>query len=273
MTDTNNNQSKDLNLDKAIEEVDKEHPKNDEDKGKVEEKSSKYWELALALWLVIMAVLVTLAGFYRRGETLLFFLRTVQPTIMPTPELLDKLSNGTELFLETDGERRRVIVQLPDRESWVLVSQDDFTAANPSLSPDGAWVAYLSTQDAPEIVNVPLEKPGKATYTSNELQGLGLRIGITMTSICPWTPIAWAEDSTRLAFFGCADDPPVSRAFTADLVTSSMTLQSSLVAGSVAYGHTPRQILWLDSDQVSVTFPPAAPGEPETVEIFSIPKR
>ncbi len=231
----------------------------------------KRWDLVLVLLLLVIAVLVTLVGARQRGEALPFLPHALEPSI-PTSQSLDRLTDGTELLLETDDERRRVFVRLPDRESWVLVSQDDFTAANPALSPDGAWVAYLSTQDAPAMVVVPLEQSGKVIYTSADLQGLGQRMGITMTSICAWTPIAWATDGARLAFFGCTDDPSASRAFFADLITTTMTLQPSLVAGSVASGDNLRQLWWNSSDQLSVTFPPTAPGEHTTVQEFSVPK-
>lgn len=228
----------------------------------------RLWSLVLLLLIIAGAVTVTIVGAKQRGELSGLF-RRVALRSRPQVILLESRQDRS-LLLEIDGEGQRVIVQRPDRESWVLVSRDDFTAANPSLSPDGAWVAYLSTRDSPEVVVVPLEQPGQVRYTSADLEGFGCRSDIDVKSICPWTPIAWAMDSAHLAFFGCAEDPPMSWAFVGTLSTSTMTLQPSLIAGTVASGAEARQILWVGPDQVSVTFPPTGDSEAETVKTFSI---
>jgi len=176
------------------------------------------------------------------------------------------------LLLQTDGERRQVLVQLPDRDGWVVVSRDDFTAANPALSPDGAWVAYLSTQGAPKIVVVPLEQAGRVSYTSEDLRRDDQENKTPMTDICPWSPVAWSMDSQRLAFFGCLDDPPMSRVFVADLInTTTPSLRVHRIDDIMAPGLEPRQISWIGSDKVLVTFPPTADTETETAQTIPVP--
>ena len=228
----------------------------------------RYVGLAILLLFIASSVFVALWGAKERGELSALFQRV---TSRSAPQVLFLESrNDKSLFLETDDERHRVLVQLPDRSGWFLVSRDDFTAANPALSPDGAWVAYLSTQNAPELVVVPLEQSGRVTYGSTDLQEWGRRRDITVTTVCPWTPIAWAEDSTRLAFFGCTADPLLSHAFVAELVTPTLALQPGLITGTLVVGDAPRQILWVGPDQVSVTCPPTDPIDAESVKTFSV---
>jgi hypothetical protein len=227
-----------------------------------------YWGLALIIIIILGAVGFALLGVKQRGELSTLFWRL---TLRSTPKvILLESRQDKSLLLEIAGEHRRIIVQQSDRESWLLVSQDDFTAANPSLSPDGAWVAYLSTQNAPEIVIVPLENAERITYESADLATFGRRRDIDVASICDWTSIAWAADGEHLAFFGCAEDPPVSQVFVAELSPEDSTLTPSLITGTVASGVDPRQILWLGANQISVTFPPTKTTKVETVETFSI---
>jgi hypothetical protein len=228
----------------------------------------KYWGLALVLLILVGGAVVAVVGAWQRGNLLSLLYRFAS---RPTPEVVFLESQQERsLFLESDGKRNRVLIQGPDRESWLLVSRDDYTAANPALSPDGLWVAYLSTQDAPKIVVVPLEQQGRLNYASSDLEDFGRRSDIEVASICPWTPIAWAMDSARLAFFGCAEDPALSRAFVATLADSGATLKLELIPGTVAPGTDSRQILWMGDDRVSVTFPPGDPSQAETVRTLSV---
>ncbi|MFP4394615.1 MAG: hypothetical protein ACLFTI_05060 [Anaerolineales bacterium] len=195
-------------------------------------------------------------------------------SLRPAPQMvLLESRDEKSLLLQTDGERRQVLVQLPDRDGWVVVSRDDFTAANPALSPDGAWVAYLSTQGAPKIVVVPLEQAGRASYTSEDLRRDDQQNKTPMTDICPWSPVVWSMDSQRLAFFGCLYDPPMSRVFVADLIinTTPPTLQAYRIDDIMAPGLEPRQISWIGSDKVLVTFPPTADTETETARTIPVP--
>jgi dipeptidyl aminopeptidase/acylaminoacyl peptidase len=175
----------------------------------------KYWGLGIVLLLIMGAVTVWLLGQQQLGKVSTFFLLDFTLRSKPEVALLESRDDKS-LLLETDGKYNRVLVQQADRESWLLVSQDDFTVANPSLSPDGAWVAYLSTQEAPEIIIVPLENAERITYESADLATFGRRRDIDVASICDWTSIAWAADGEHLAFFGCAEDPPMSQVFVAN---------------------------------------------------------
>lgn len=231
-------------------------------------KPPSIWGIVFALILVIGAVVVWLLS-EQQHVALSTFLKSFTLHSVPKVTLLESRDDRS-LLLETEGKRNRVLVQQAGREGWLLVSQDDFTAANPSLSSDGAWVAYLSTQDAPEIVIVPLENAERVTYTSADLATFARRRDISVVSICDWTPIAWAADGEHLAFFGCAEDPRVSQVFIADLSPEDSTLTPSLITGTVASGVEPRQILWLGANQISVTFPPNQITKVETVETFSI---
>jgi hypothetical protein len=229
---------------------------------------SKFWGLGIALLFIVAALVVWLLGQQQLVRVSSFLTRL---TLRSKPQVtLLESQNDKSLLLETEGKRNRVLVQQAGREGWLLVSQDDFTAANPTLSPDGAWVAYLSTQNAPEIVIVPLENAERITYESADLATFGRRRDIDVASICDWTSIAWGADGEHLAFFGCAEDPPVSQVFVAELSPEDSTLTPSLITGTVASGVDPRQILWLGANQISVTFPPTKTTKVETVETFSI---
>jgi hypothetical protein len=162
---------------------------------------------------------------------------------------------------------------MPDREGWILVSRDDGTAASPALSPDGRWVAYRSTLNEPTVVAVALEQSGRIVFTCENVTEAGEETGVKMTTICPWTPVAWSMDSTHLAFFGCGDDPPHSRVVVVelDLDTETPAFTPTIMTGTIANGLEPRQLLWVGSEQVSVTFPSTDPDQPESVKLFIVP--
>ncbi|MBN2006036.1 MAG: PD40 domain-containing protein [Anaerolineae bacterium] len=223
----------------------------------------------MLLLLLGLAVVSYVIGAVRRGDISNLFRRV---TLRSTPQVLFLESRQDKaLFLETDGDRQRVIVRQPNQSDWRIASQDDFTATNPALSPDGAWVVYLSTRTAPQLVLVPLDRSEYVTYTSAALADFSARNRITVTTICPWTPIAWAADSTRVAFFGCAENPSLSQMFVANVLTATLDLQSGVVTGTLVTGENPRQVLWIGADRVMVTFPATTSDQAETIETFDIP--
>lgn len=233
------------------------------------EPKTKPWGRIMLLLLLGLAVVSYVIGAVRRGDISNLFRRV---TLRSTPQVLFLESRQDKaLFLETDGDRQRVIVRQPNQSDWRIASQDDFTATNPALSPDGAWVVYLSTRTAPQLVLVPLDRSEYVTYTSAALADFSARNRITVTTICPWTPIAWAADSTRVAFFGCAENPSLSQMFVANVLTATLDLQSGVVTGTLVTGENPRQVLWIGADRVMVTFPATTSDQAETIETFDIP--
>jgi hypothetical protein len=227
------------------------------------ELPKKAWDLLLLFVLVLLAIFVTLAGAWYRGEALSSLPKLISQQDAPR-QLLD-VQDGKFLLLESEDKHNQVFVQLPNQAEWWYVSKGDSGVANPSLSSDGAWVAYLSIQNSPQLVIASMEQQqGVLTYTSTLLEDFGYRNNVLVTNICPWTPVAWSEDDTRLAFFGCNEDPPQSITLVADWLTATLTLQPEVITGTVISGLEPRDLLWVDTNQIAITF------QSEPVRTFSV---
>lgn len=210
-----------------------------------------YYLLRVIGVLAMVALVVWMAGFFdRRGY--LPLLRRVGPWSEPTFELV-QARNGRVLLTESDKRHSRVILQVPDQPSWLLISRDDLHAVNPTLSPGGEAVAYVSTADKTTIVVVSLNDNSLLTIMDRHVRASSVSQALPEMSICEWTPLAWSPDDKALAFYGCRIGQPYSMAYVARWDNEKVEVKPLLDSGASLA--TARQVEWLGSDSVVLSVP------------------
>jgi hypothetical protein len=196
------------------------------------------------------------------------FQRLGQPKPLPPSTTLVDSRAGLVLMLEQSGASSRVIVERADQSSWLLVSRDDHTAANPTLSPDATLVAYVTARDDGGVVVTSLVTDILITITAAQIKTAGEGAGFTGMQICPWTPVAWDPTNSRLAFFGCVEDDPLSMALVGDLTGLDPALEA--VPSSKIESSVKRDLKWLDRTRITISTP-ATDSQSAAVTIFSVP--
>lgn len=220
----------------------------------------------VALVLVLLGAIVFFAG--RRGpETWPAFFKTITGSENVGTTLVDSHA-GVVLMLETDGDSSRVLVSRSGDAGWILVSRDDTTATNPSLSLDGERVAYLTRRGGGQIAIVSLTDNWRESIGVNLIREAASNAGLGEAGLCPWTPVSWAPMSERIAFFGCGQDDAFSVAVVATFADPDVTL--SIIGASRSDVSGARQIEWLDGTCLVVSTPSGDRDEP-TVKTFDVP--
>jgi len=156
---------------------------------------------------------------------------------------------GVALLLKRNDNETSVVARVNGQSKWLLVSQDDTTVSNPSLSPDGRQIAYLSQQAGGQIVIVPVFQDQSYTISVDSLTPLGLGT----LKFCDWTPLVWHPTVKHLAFIACQVQEKYSIVVVADLTLVPPIPQ--IVADSLSESDRPRQLHWLDDQQLIFTLP------------------
>ena len=204
------------------------------------------------LGLVALAVLALIASIVGLAERYDLTSITQSVPLGSQPSLTQVESrHGRTLFLETHGDTRRVLVQTHGQASWQLVSKDDVTAVNPSLSPSSERVAYLSEKNDGSIVIVSLLDSEEYHITSEDIEDFVRRMPSAGTKVCSWTPISWDPDGHRVAFFGCREEPPLSIVVIADVSSQSPAL--GIVTGSDMATLSHRQVHWSSTTELIIS--------------------
>ncbi len=173
------------------------------------------------------------------------------------------------LMLEKSGTSARIVIQREGQSSWLLISQNDTTVSNPALSPDASQVAYLSKRDNGQIVISSVLSNTQVAYSSDTVQAVGTGLNQGVLRICEWTPVAWAPDNSRLAFFVCNSQRAYSSAMVAK--TGEKNAPLSLVFGSDVDSDLPRELRWLNNSKLVVTGPPVNGSAFASVTTLDVP--
>lgn len=141
-----------------------------------------------------------------------------------------------------------VIVKTATENGWRSISQDDFTAKNPALSPKGGLVAYISEKESPHIEIVPLSTAAPyQIYPTTTHTSLSSR-ELPSLSVCPWSPVQWSPNEELIAFFACTEKPIETYAVVVDISSDSTMVwveDSSIVADE-------RSVVWLDNTHLLI---------------------
>lgn len=156
---------------------------------------------------------------------------------------------GVALMLRKNSNETSVVARVEGQSTWLLISQDDTTVSNPALSPTGQQIAYLSQQAGGQIVIVPVYQGQQYTISRDSLTALDLGV----LKFCDWTPLVWHPTAKYLAFIACQKQEKYSIVVVADLTVSPPTHQ--IVADSLSDSDRPRQLHWLDDQQLIFTLP------------------
>jgi len=258
-------------LDDAIAELEKPSTSNSDSliPGETDRKERRFarflFPAALLVMLSLVALIGILLGPVRRGEIWIMFQQIVEPQT-PNFELLDS-RDGVALLTRTERDYSEVIVQLAGQSGWRYVSDDDFTAKFPTLSPSGEQVAYLSEANGVHIEVVLLTSDTRQFVTATIMDTFLSARQMTGLSVCSWSPVHWSPDETHLAFFACLQDPEVSYAAVVDLLSDPPPIVWLEKDGIPEYE---RSLIWLDSTHLLIGVPTSGNGGTtiETVEVI-----
>lgn len=222
--------------------------------------------LILAAVLLVLTAAVWLFGADRRGS-----LGQWLPLkkAVSTTELTEAGPDSILMFSQV-GDLRQIMVLRSGQASWQLVSQDDSTAQNPSLSPDGNLVAYTSQRNGGEVVVVSLVDSQHAEVNSSTILKEGERENLRRLGLCEWSPVAWSPDNGRIAFFSCGTRPTRSILGVADLRTTPPDL--TFVSQSEAENDKQRDVLWLNATQIVASSPITDSGTLDvSIDTYDVP--
>ncbi len=208
----------------------------------------------LVVFLIVLTALFTGAS------------ATAQTRRLESADYLKMKSVGA-VQISPDGARVAYTVKVndvprrPAEELWVMTLADGKSvrisggsegAGDPEWSPDGRWIAYLSSAG------------GKTSLSVARPDGAGERaLGEVVSSNSPLTylgrPIAWSPDASRIAFVSATPGPETAAASGDPVVITRYLYKPDYVEGNTRFNDNRRRHIFI-ADLASGTARPATSG-------------
>jgi hypothetical protein len=174
--------------------------------------------------------------------------------------------DGVALLTRREQKRSEVAVQMAGQTGPRYISDSDFTAKHPSLSPKGTLVAYVSEERGTHIVIASLITETRKSISATTVDPSLSARQLTGLSVCSWSPVHWSPDENRIAFFACTLKPVNSYAVVADLSLSPPAIVW-VEDKSVALEN--RMLIWLNSSRLLVS-EPSDDGKGQIIETVEV---
>lgn len=160
------------------------------------------------LWKIILVFILLGAIIWGIGKLEFNFLTQLETVNLsssaPKFELVDA-HKGIVLMIKHEDKCSNINVQKINENNWRNISMFDCTVKNPSLSPNGKEVAYISGKNFSHVVvtsiDSNIQKVIEIKYFDKSLTEKATKLRNSF--ICDWSQIKWAPNGTHLSFFAC----------------------------------------------------------------------
>lgn len=243
-------------------------PTGDTD-GSLRAGARRRWPSIVITFLVALALLISVIQSCRGNGIPLNVTGQANQSNTRQYELIEG-DEGVVVLIERSGDESTVQVQLDGEIGWRNLSKTYPSASQPSLSPRRDHVAFLVDKTNPFIVISAITATDQFTISATALTSLRPTTSTTASPvapiICPTTALRWSPNQTRMAFFICDRNSPLSLLGVVQLATPITLLR---------FDHEDRQqlarsIQWLNNKRLMLSTEGTG-GNAGAVEYIDIP--